>query len=69
MLRFYVLNEPAARRASALRLFEQRRLTLVQAARAARMSPEEFIALLGEAGIPAVDYPPEDLEDEVPVAP
>ena len=33
------------------------------------MSPEDFIALLGEAGIPAVDYPPEELEDEAPVAP
>lgn len=63
-----MLNEPDARRTSALRLFEQRQLTLVQAARAAGMSPEEFIALLGVAGTP-VDYPPEDLEDEVPVAP
>ena len=64
-----MLNEPDARRTSALRLFEQRQLTLVQAARTAGMFPEEFIALLGEVGIPAVDYPPEDLEDEVPVAP
>ncbi|MCY4077635.1 MAG: UPF0175 family protein [Acidobacteria bacterium] len=64
-----MLKELDPRRASALHLFKQRRLTLVQAARAAGTSPEDFIALLGEAGIPAVDYPPEDLDDEVEAAP
>ena len=52
---------------NALRLFEQRQITLVQAARLAAMPPEEFVALLGAAGIPAVDYPPEELDDEVGV--
>ena len=55
-------------RAMALRLFEQRQATLVQAARLAALTLEEFIVLLGEAGIPAVDYPPEELDDEVGVA-
>ena len=52
-------------RALALRLFEQRHLTLVQAARLADMVPEDFVVLLGVAGIPAVDYPPEELDEEI----
>ena len=52
-------------RAMALRLYEQRQVTLVQAAKLAATTLEEFIVLLGEAGIPAVDYPPEELDDEV----
>ena len=51
-----------------LRLFEQHHLTLVQAARLAGMTAEEFISLLGEAGVSAVDYPPEELKDEVSAA-
>ena len=43
-------------------------LTLVQAARLAGMTAEEFISLLGEAGVSAVDYPPEELKDEVSAA-
>ena len=62
------LVEVGIHRAMALRLFEQRQLTLVQAARLAAVTPEEFVALLGAAGIPAVDYPPEELDDEVGVA-
>ena len=57
-----------AHRAMALRLFEQRLATLAQAASLAAMAPEEFVVLLGAAGIPAVDYPPEELDDEVDVA-
>ena len=62
------LLEIGAHRALVLRLFENRRLSLAQAARVARLPPEEFIVLLGQAGIPAVDYPPEELDDEVRVA-
>ena len=51
-----------------MRLFEQRHATLVQAARLAGMTPEEFVVLLDDVGIPAVDYPPEELDDEVAVA-
>ena len=51
----------------ALRLFEKRHLTLVQAARLAGLSAEE-LALLGEAGIPAADYPAEELDEEVGAA-
>ena len=52
-------------RTLALRLFEKRHLTLVQAAKLAGLSAEEFLALLGEAGIPAADYPAEELDEEV----
>lgn len=62
------LLEIGVHRAMALRLFEQRQITLVQAARLAAVTPEEFVALLGAAGTPAVDYPPEELDDEVGVA-
>ena len=55
-------------RALALRSFEKGQLSLVQAAKVAGVSAEEFVALLGEAGIAAVDYPPEELEEEVDVA-
>ena len=62
------LIEVGVHRAMALRLFEQHHATLVQAARLAAVTPEEFVALLGAAGIPAVDYPPDELDDEVGVA-
>ena len=62
------LIEVGIHRALALRLFEQRQATLVQAAKLAALTPEEFIILLDAAGIPAVDYPPEELDDEVGVA-
>ena len=43
-------------------------LSLSQAAKVAAMVPEDFIALLGEAGIPAVDYPPGELDEEIAAA-
>ncbi len=57
-----------AHRALALHLFESRHLSLTQAARVAGMVPEDFVALLGEAGIAAVDYPPEEVEEEIAAA-
>ena len=55
-------------RAMALHLFESHQLTLAQCAKLAGLSLEAFIELLGEAGIPAVDYPPEELEEEMAIA-
>ncbi len=52
----------------ALQLFETGQLTLVRAARLAGLRLEEFIELLGLAGVDAVDYPPEDLEAEAEAA-
>ena len=55
-------------RTLALRLFEQRHLTLVQAARLAAMTTAEFLDLLRDKGIPAVDYPPDELAEEIAAA-
>lgn len=52
-------------RGLAIRLFESGHLTLGQCARMADLSREELIELLGELGIDAVDYPPEELADEL----
>ena len=52
-------------RALALHLFENRHLTLVQAAKLAAVTAEEFVDLLGKTGVPAVDYSPEELDDEI----
>lgn len=49
-------------------LFEAKHLTLAQAAKLAGLSRGEFIDLLATLGIPAVDYPPEDLDQELEVA-
>lgn len=55
-------------RSLALHLFEGQRLTLSQASKVAGVSIEEFMELLAEAGIPAVDYPPEELAHELKIA-
>ena len=55
-------------RSLALGLYEERHLTLVQAARLAGLSAEEFVVLLGETGVPAADYPTEELDEELAAA-
>lgn len=52
-------------RAMALHLFEEGRATLVQAARIADLSAEAFLEFLGEAGVPAVDHSPHDLDEDL----
>ena len=52
-------------RALALHLFEAGRVTLARAAKLAEMSVEDFVELVGEAGIDAVSYTPEELEAEI----
>lgn len=52
-------------RTIAMYFFETGLVTLSQAAQIAGLSLEEFIELLGEVGISAVDYPPEELEEEI----
>jgi prevent-host-death family protein len=54
--------------ALALHLFEAGQVTLAQGARLAGLSLEDFIDLLGQSGIPAVSYPPEQLADELETA-
>jgi prevent-host-death family protein len=55
-------------RALALHLFEAGHVTLGRGAKLANLSVEDFIELLGETGIDAVDYPPAELEAEVEAA-
>ena len=59
------LLEVGLHRALALQLFEQSQLTMAQAAKVADLSMEDFMDLLGQADIPAVDYPPDELQDEL----
>ena len=49
----------------AIRLFAEKAVSLGKAAKLARISIEEFIARLGALGIPAVDYPPEEIDEEL----
>ena len=62
------LLELGVHRALALHLFESNHATLTRAARVAGVTPEEFVSLLGTAGIPAVVYPSEELDEEVGAA-
>jgi predicted HTH domain antitoxin len=43
----------------AMHLFEKSPVTLSQAARISALSVEDFLDLLNEVGIPAVEYPPQ----------
>lgn len=52
-------------RALALHLFEGGQATLAQAAKLSGLPSEGFVELLGQAGIPAVDYSPEELAEEL----
>jgi len=51
--------------ALACRLFAEKTISLDRAAKLARLSVEAFIERLGAMGIPAVDYPPEEIDDEL----
>jgi len=62
------LLELGLARSLALQLFEGGQLTLARSAKLAGLSLEEFVALLGLAGVDAVDYPPEELEAEAEAA-
>jgi len=62
------LIESGLHRSMALHLFEAKQVTLAQAAKLAQMSIEDFFDLLGKAGIVAVDYPSDELEDDLEAA-
>jgi len=55
-------------RTLALKLYEGQHLTMAQAAKLAGMPLDAFIDLLGAVGLAAVDYPPEDLAEELNTA-
>lgn len=52
-------------RAMALDLYESGQATLAQAAKLADLSLESFIELLGQTGVPAVSYSPDELAEEL----
>jgi predicted HTH domain antitoxin len=52
-------------RALALNLVRSGQLSLARAARLAEMDLSSFIELLGASGIDAVDYPPEEIGQEL----
>jgi len=62
------LLDQGVHRALALSLYEGRHLTLAQAAKIAKLSLDGFIDLLGALGVVAVDYPAEELADELDTA-
>ncbi len=62
------LREQGVPRGMALSLFESGQTTLAQSAKIAGLGLEEFIELLGHLGIPAVDYPADEVAGEVEMA-
>ncbi len=62
------LLEHGVHRALALHLLKAGQLTLVQAAKLADMALEDFMDLVSKASIVVVDYPPEELEQELNIA-
>jgi len=48
-----------------IKLFEVGRLSLGQAAKLAGYSKPTFIEVIGKLGVPAIDYPVEELQQEI----
>ena len=59
------LLDLGVQRALAVRLFEEEVVTLPQAAKVAGLPLEDFMDVLRAAGVPAVDYPTSELDDEM----
>lgn len=62
------LLEHGVHRVLALHLFRTGQFTMAQAARMAGVSLDEFLDLLKVIGVDAVDYPPEQLDEELNAA-
>ena len=54
-----------ARLLLSMKLFEVGKLSLGQAAQMAGHPKRAYMALLGQHGIPVIDYAPEELDDEL----
>ena len=59
------LQPGEARLHLSMRLFEIGKLSLGQAAKMAGCSKRAYIDLLGEHEIPVIDYPPDELDEEL----
>jgi predicted HTH domain antitoxin len=55
----------AMSREYATKMFHQGKLTLVQAAELCSLDIYDFLSVLSRAGIPVINYDPEDLEKEL----
>jgi predicted HTH domain antitoxin len=53
------------RREYAIKLFRQSKLTLVQSAELCGSGLYDFMSVLSQAGIPVIDYDPQELEKEL----
>jgi predicted HTH domain antitoxin len=53
------------KREYAMKLFRQGKLTLVQSAGLCGLGIYDFMSILSQAGIPVIDYDPQDLEKEL----
>lgn len=59
------ISETQARLSLAIKLFEMGRLSCGKAAELSGYSKRTFLELLGKAGVPVVDYPVEELAEEL----
>lgn len=59
------ISTEEARLLLTVKLFETGKISLGQAANLAGYSKGTFIELLGKMGVPVVNYPPEELEQEI----
>jgi len=59
------ISTDEARLLLTVKLFEAGKISLGQAAKLAGYSKGTFIELLGKMGVPVVNYPPEELEQEI----
>lgn len=59
------ISEDEAKMYLAIKLFEVGRLSCGQAAESARYSKRTFVELLGKHGIAVMDYPPQELQDDL----
>ena len=64
-LKYVQLEENEERLAIAIYLYLRKRVSLGKAAEIAGLSRWDFIELLSKLGIPIINYPPEELEDEI----
>jgi predicted HTH domain antitoxin len=59
------ISTDEARLLLTVKLFETGKISLGQAAKLAGYSKRTFIELLGKMGVPAINYPAEELEREI----
>lgn len=59
------ITEDEARLFLAMKLFQEAKISLGQAAITAGYSKRAFMEILGRHGVPIFDYPPDDLETDL----